>query len=111
MNDLKSRISELETLELKQTAALKAQAHETMEALRPLSLLKNAVGAIAHSGTVRKNLLNTSLGIGAGLVAKKLFFPGSKSIIRKVGKFFLQTAVTKIAANGISKLVSKSKQV
>lgn len=102
--DLNSRILELEMLEERQTVFLKDQLAITLHSLRPSSLVRSAVGDIVSSPAIQKNILDTSLSMGAGWVAKKIVGFNSPGIFRKLAGFIIQKAVTKIAAKKISRL-------
>lgn len=102
--DLNSRILELEMLEERQTVLLKDQLAVTLNSLRPSSLITSAVGDVVASPAIQKNILDTSLSMGAGWVAKKIVGFNSPGVFRKLAGFLIQKAVTKIAAKKISRL-------
>lgn len=98
MTDLQERIKQLELQEKQQIAILKLQAKQTAESLRPSNLVKNAFSDMAGSKTLRQNALKASVGLGAGMLVKKLITFNSKGILRKIAGFALQSVTTKLVA-------------
>ena len=98
MADLTQKIKELEAVEAMQIAGIKLQKQEILEGLRPSALIKNAFNEITSSKEIQHNAIDTSLGIGAGLLARKLFTLNSKNIFRKMTGFALQFITTSLVA-------------
>jgi hypothetical protein len=98
MTDLQDRIKELQLQEKEQMAALKMQARLTAEGLRPSNLVKNAFSDMAASKTLKQNALKASVGLGAGMLVKKLITFNSQGIFRKIAGFALQSVTTKLIA-------------
>ena len=76
-------------------ALLKEQFHTTYESLKPMNIIKNAFGNITASPTVKNDLASGALGIGAGLLSKKILTGNSHNPIRK-----LLGTVTEVAVAG-----------
>lgn len=98
MTDLQERIKELQLQEKQQMAILKMQAKQTAEGLRPSNLVKNALSDMAASKTLKQNALKASVGLGAGILVKKLITFNSRGILRKIAGFALQSVTTKLIA-------------
>jgi hypothetical protein len=96
MDDLAKKISELEAVETIQCAALFAQANKLRNDIRPSSLLKSAFAGLTSSKTLQHGAIDTSLGLGAGWLVKKLVQSGSKNIFRRLAGTVLQTVATGI---------------
>lgn len=96
MDDLAKRITELEAVETMQRTALFAQANVLRNHIRPSSILKNAFAGITSSKTLQNGAIDTSLGLGAGWLVKKLVQANSKNIFRKLAGSVLQTIATGI---------------
>ena len=105
MNTLNSGINLKETilqLELKQAVELKRlreQLHLTYESIKPINLVKNTFKEVAASEELTDNIVNTSVGLAAGYVSKRIFEKASHSPFRKL----LGTALL----FGVTNLVSK----
>lgn len=90
-------IEEIRRLEQKETMQinlLKLQGHEILQSLKPSSLVKSALGTVVISKGLKKNVIDTSLGIGAGLLARKWYVGASKNIFKKLAGFILQNITT-----------------
>ena len=95
---LAGEIKQLEQQEAMQTAALKQLGHETLQSLKPSSLVESAIGSFTASKNLQHNLLDTSLGIGAGLLARKWYVGASKNMFKKLAGFVLQNITTGMVA-------------
>lgn len=93
---LSEQIKLLEEKEAAQTAILKMYVAEMLESIKPSSLFKSAVKEVVGSKDLQQNILDTSVGIGAGLLARKLYQGASKSIFKKLAGFVLQNLTTGI---------------
>lgn len=91
---LVEEIRRLEQKEAMQINLLKLQGQETLHSLKPSSLVKSALGTVATSKDFKKNVIDTSLGIGAGLLARKWYVGASKNIFKKLAGFLLQNITT-----------------
>lgn len=96
---LEARLSELKEQEKEQVAALRQSLSGLAESLSPSGLLKSSLKEVVTSPGLRENLVDTAIGIGAGMVGKKLFVGRSNNIFRKLGgtalEFFLANIVRK----------------
>ena len=109
---LQEAILRLEQRRREQEQDLSAHFKHTYQSLQPMNILKNTFNGVASSPGVRGNLLKAGLGLGAGLLTKKLFFGGSGSVIKKLLGTAVEVGVTKavthktgsIIANGLNLL-------
>jgi len=99
MDDLDIQIKELEAEEVLRTAALKAQVTIVMDGFRPSSLIKSAITEIAGSKGLRDGAIDTSVGMGAGWLVRKIVQANSKNIFLKLTGFVLQTITTGIISS------------
>lgn len=95
---LAAAIKNLEQKEAMQMELLKQQGHETLQSLKPSSLVRSAISSVATSKNLQHNIVDTSIGIGAGLLARKWYQGGSKNIFKKLAGFMLQNLTTGIVA-------------
>ncbi len=107
MTDLDERIKQLEALQAVQLTALKIQSRELMEDLKPSALLKTAFKDVVSSKAVKSDVMNTSIGMGAGWVARKLFTFNSKNLFRKVAGYALQYITTNLVTKKIPAIKDK----
>jgi len=82
--DLKIAIRELEQKELRQKEQLTTNFHAFKETLTPLHLLKSTFNKVKETPGITSTILKASLGLGVGILSKKLFFGKSPGILRKV---------------------------
>lgn len=94
--DLEERVLFLQSVEKNQVAQVKADAAVVVKGLRPAVLLKGMVSDIVGSKTVQKNVIDTTVGFGAGILAKKLFTSGTAGILRRVTGKILQVITTRM---------------
>jgi len=99
MDDLALQIRALEAEELLLTAALKAEAGKVLDGFRPSSLIKSAISEITGSKGLRDGAIDTSIGMGAGWLVRKIFQARSKNIFRKLTGFVLQSLTTGIVTS------------
>ena len=107
MDDLAERIKELEALEASQMEVVKAQLLVVRESLKPSALIKNSWKAITNSDDIKHTAIDTSAGLTAGWVARKLFTLNSKSFVRKILGYGLQYITTNLVTNKLPELREK----
>jgi hypothetical protein len=107
MSGLEDRIKELEALETRQMEALKFHAFETAESMRPSNLLKSALSEMVGSKSLKINALNASVGLGAGMLIKKIITYKSKGLLMKMAGFALQAVTTKLVSKNLPKFRQK----
>ena len=95
---LAEEIKRLEQKEAMQKQLLKQLGQDTMQSLKPSSLVKSAIGSIASSKSRQHTILDTSLGIGAGLLARKWYVGVSKNIFKKLAGIVIQNLTTGLVA-------------
>ena len=98
-SDLKAAIIRLEQQNKIQKNLVVEQFHTTYESLKPVNILKSSLNKVVHSPGVVENVINATIGLGAGFLSKKILLGGSRGILNKL----LGTAVE----FGVAGLVSK----
>ena len=78
---------------------LKEQFQIAYESLKPINIIKNTFQEVASSPTVKKSILNTAMGIGAGFLSKKFLIGNSHNPIKKLFGTFLEFAVARAVTN------------
>jgi hypothetical protein len=95
---LKNAIQLLEVEQGIKGHLLKDQFYLTIESLKPVTLLKNALHDISSSPKLIDNILATAMGIASGFLTNKVFVGASGSLIRKLLGSVLQFGVTNVVA-------------
>ena len=95
---LRNTIQLLEMEQAVKMQLLKAQLDYTLESLKPLNLLTNAIKDITSSPNLINNVLGSVIGIASGYASKKIFLGVSGNIIRKILGSVLQFGVTNAVA-------------
>jgi len=107
MNDLTRRILELEALHATQLASIKDQTQEILNDLKPSALVKSAFTEIAGNTRLKHNMIDTSLGIGAGFLVRKIFANKSAGLFRRLIGYGLQAITTKLVTKKIPAIRDK----
>lgn len=85
MNQLYMEIAALEEQKKQQLGELRQTALHVVHGLSPVSLLKDSFRQITASPGLRHSVMVTAVGIGAGLLGKKLLVGRSNNVFRKIG--------------------------
>jgi hypothetical protein len=99
-SELHAAIKKLEQQNAIKKDKLVEDFHFAYESLKPINILKNSLNKVVHSPGVVENIINATLGLGAGVLSKKLLIGKSAGILKKL----LGTAVE----FGVAGLVSKN---
>jgi len=91
---LRIAIAELEAQVLFEKKELLSITHNTMESLNPLSSIKNAFTNLKSSVSEKDNLLNTIIGLGGGLILKKILPRKPVGFIKNIASILLQLGFT-----------------
>lgn len=90
-------------MELKQAnelIQLKEEFRETVEALKPMNLIKGAFKKATSSPDMKTDVLNAAIGLTTGFVTKKLMMGRSTNPIKKILGIILEmTIANKVAKN------------
>ena len=82
--DLKAAIERLESKNLAQKNIITEQYHNTIESLKPMNILKSSFNKVVRSPGLVENILNATVGLGAGFLSKKMLIGKSTSILKKL---------------------------
>lgn len=82
--DLKAAIDKLESESLVQKTVITAQYYTTLESLKPMNLLKSSFNKVVRSPGLVENILNATVGLGAGFLSKKMLIGKSTSVLKKL---------------------------
>ncbi|HMI79898.1 MAG TPA: hypothetical protein VK484_13960, partial [Ferruginibacter sp.] len=81
---LKQAIAILKIEEEEKKAALVDQFHYTYESLKPINLIKNAYRKVAGTPDIANKLIGTSMGLGAGILSKRILLGKSTNIFKRI---------------------------
>ena len=94
MDDLETRILELEKVQATQMADLKFSAVSIVEGFSPANMVRTALKDVVQSPDLRKSAVNTAIGIGAGFLGRKLFVGNSSNLFKKISGSAVQFLIT-----------------
>jgi hypothetical protein len=97
-DDLAQAVLTIEKKQKEQGIIVVAEFNELLQSVRPSAILKNILTEITSSGELKDNLVNTSAGVAAGIVAKRLVAGKNAGIVRQVVSNGIQFGVTNIIA-------------
>lgn len=116
--DLRAAIIALEKKQLEEANLMKAQFSLAYESVKPINLIKSTFKEVASSEEIKDHLINTTIGITAGYLSKKLFEGVTHTPLRKLLGSALMFSISnvvaknpemvKAAANGVVKLIANS---
>jgi len=97
---LREAIIILERKRADEENALKTEIRQTYERMQPVNLIKSTYHEIASSEGLKKELINTSIGLVVGYISKTLFENISHSPVRKlIGTAILFGVTSAVAKN------------
>ena len=105
IQDLDTRILELEKLHARQIVELKDSVAGILDSISPANILKSTLSDVVQSPGLRNTAINAAIGIGAGFLGKKIYVGRSKNIFRKI----TGTAVHFLLANFVRKKIPEMK--
>ncbi len=97
-SELKAAIAILENKQAQDWKVLKSEFLTTYENLKPLNVLKRTVKEAFSTTEFKGEMLNTSLGIGAGYLGRLLVTGGSNNIFQKLLGNLVQVGITNLVA-------------
>jgi hypothetical protein len=102
--DLQNAIFVLEAKKKNQQMILENQFESTYESLKSMNLIKSAFQGILESANMKNNLINSAIGLGAGIVSKKIVIGQSKSWVKKILGTVLEVAIAGIFVKNAGKI-------
>jgi len=104
MHDLEARILKLEQVQAQQLVELKASAAGILDSINPSNMLKSALKDVVQSPGLRNTVINTAIGIGAGLLGEKLYVGNSKNIFKRISGSAVQFLIANFVRKKIPEL-------
>ncbi|WP_445722377.1 hypothetical protein [Flavobacterium sp.] len=103
----------IEVLRMKQSKdfeVLKSQFHITLESMKPINLVKETIDDFKNSKEIKSSLLESTLGIAAGYVTRKMIVGKSSSMIKKTAATIIQYLVSNFITKKAGKINSEEKE-
>jgi len=109
--DLREAILRLEYRKTEEEYMLKRHFHQAYDSIKPINLLKKTIHDAAASIDLKDNMLNTSIGLGAGYLAKLLLTGATRNPITKLVGSALMFGITNVVANNPDTMKSLGSRV
>ncbi len=98
--DLDNAIARLKHKKVLQADKVTDQFNDAIESLKPINLLKSSLNKVVHSPGLVEKIINATVGLGAGVLSKKILIGKSTGIVKRL----LGTALEL----GVAGLISKN---
>lgn len=96
--DLTKAIMELEAKQKEDGETLRNQFHVSYESMKPVNILKKTLTEAFSAPEVKDSILNTSVGVSAGFIVKKIFDSVSKGPLTGIAGTTLMMGVSSLVA-------------
>ncbi len=80
----------------------------TIESFKPLNIIKSGLKNLVGSTTIKDDIINSSIGIGAGLATKKLIVGSSGGFLKKILGGVVEFAIANTISNNGNILKNKA---
>jgi hypothetical protein len=110
-DSLLEAIEKLEVEQKEQVLAIKKDMHDAYESLKPANVIRTLVSELFTSQEVRKDLFQSGIGLGAGMLAKKILVGKSDSLFKRIAGHLVQVGVTNIVNNNEEEIESKGRNL
>lgn len=109
--ELHEAIEMLEQKKTKQLSSLEHQFTEFYESLKPANIIKNTLQSAFSSEGTKKNILGSVIGLGTGLLSKRLLVGKSVGIFRKFLGAAVEFGVAGLIAKNAGKIKDKGAEI
>ena len=96
---LKQAITILQAQQEEKKFILVEEFHRTYESLKPVNLIKSTFNKILDTPDITNQVVDTSIGLGVGVLSKKLLVGKSTNIFKR----FFGTIIELTVANAVAK--------
>lgn len=96
--ELREAIRLLKIKQAEELNLLKEQFHLTLESLKPLNLIKSIWHDTTSSSEIKRNLLNTAIGMTTGYISKTILIGLSRNPIKRILGTLLQFAISVVVS-------------
>ncbi|WP_445457780.1 hypothetical protein [Flavobacterium sp. HNIBRBA15423] len=101
-------------LKLKQSndfEILRDQFNLTLESLKPINIVKESIDDFKKSKEIKHSILESTLGIAGGYLARKMIAGKSAGIFKKISATVIQYLVTNFITNKAEKINLNEKDI
>jgi hypothetical protein len=109
--DLKAAILELQDRKRREQQVLVDNFHSVKESMKPANLLKSTFHKVKESPGITGTVLKATLGLGVGLLSKKLLLGKSPGFVRRMIGSAIQMGVTGLVAKKSGTIQSSGLQL
>lgn len=102
--DLEEAIIALEKKKVIQHAVMMKHYHQTTDSLKPKNLIKGIFTNIGQSPDAKSGMLKTAVGLGVGILTKKLFLGKSTSLVQKLLGNAVKIGIAKTAISNTDRV-------
>ncbi len=96
--ELRESILLLEIKKANELQLLKDEFKVTYESLKPVNLIKSKINELIESPDLKNNLINTTMGLAAGYLSKKVFVGSTHNPLKQLLGTVLQIGVSSLVA-------------
>lgn len=112
--ELKQRIADLEAKRTRQRAEIADNFKEIVESVKPRNLVRAGLQSISETPALRQNLINATISLASGWLARKLAVPKADTVVRRAVGSAVQYGVSHLIAtatqgDNMSNLISNLK--
>lgn len=111
ITDLREAILELESRQAEEEKIMRGQFNLTYESLKPLNLIKSTFKEAALSVDLKDNIVNSTVGLVAGFLSKKIFEGVSRNPLKKLLGTALMFGITNIVTKNPETVKKAGKKI
>jgi len=104
--ELKAAILLLEKEQANKAILLKKEFNIAFDSLKPVNLIKNTFNELTASPEFKGNFINTTLGLAAGYLSKKVIIGNTINPLKGIAGTILQLVVSKIVTKNSNTIKS-----
>src|SRR5450432_1444526 len=105
--DLENAIAQLELKAAAQKKDIQQTFAVVSEDLKPLNLMKSGIRSV-FSGENKESLINALIGLGSGIISRKLFFGKANGVVGKTIGNAIQWGMAGLVSKNAEKIKEKS---
>lgn len=109
-----SLLEAIEKLEGEQKAhlrAIKKDMHDAYESLKPANVLRTLVAELFTSPEIRKDIFQSGVGLGAGVLAKKMIVGKPDNVFKRIAGHLIQVSVANMVNSNEEAIESKGRNL
>ncbi len=106
---LKAAIAELEQEKMIRERALIDQFNLTYESLKPINMIRDTYNEMVGSSGLRASLIDATLGVGVGILSKRVLMGSSTNFLKKIAGTILELGIANIVSKNSDKIKSAGK--